>query len=92
MPGIITVPEFIRETREDFTSPTTSTFVNRIPQCRETVNKIDEVGVNNGDIKNVMTCVQCWKLVQLYCRNAMINIDIENSHTWNMNSFKFQHY
>lgn len=42
MPGIITVPEFIRETREDFTSPTTSTFVNRIPQCRETVNKIDE--------------------------------------------------
>ena len=45
MPGIITVPEFIRETREDFTSPTTSTFVNRIPQCRETVNRIDEVGV-----------------------------------------------
>ena len=61
MPGIITVPEFIRETREDFTSPTTSTFVNRIPQCRETVNKIDEVGVSNGDIKNVMICVQCWK-------------------------------
>ena len=61
MPGVITVPEFIRETREDFTSPTTSTFVQRIPQCRETVNKIDEVGVKNGDIKNVMICVQCWK-------------------------------
>ena len=43
MPGIITVPEFIRETREDYSSPTTSTFVNRIPQCRETVNKMDEV-------------------------------------------------
>ena len=43
MPGIITVPEFIRETREDFASPTTSTFVTRIPQCRETVTKIDEV-------------------------------------------------
>ena len=45
MPGVITVPEFIRETREDYTSPTTSTFVNRIPQCRETINKIDEVRI-----------------------------------------------
>lgn len=43
MPGVITVPEFIREAQEDYKSPTTSTFVNRIPQCRETVNKIDEV-------------------------------------------------
>jgi len=42
MPGVITVPEFIREAQEDYKSPTTSTFVNRIPQCRETVNKIDE--------------------------------------------------
>ena len=45
MPGIITVPEFIRETREDYSSPTTSTFVNRIPQCRETINKMDEVRI-----------------------------------------------
>ena len=45
MPGVITVPDFIRETREDYTSPTTSTFVNRIPQCRETVNRIDEVRI-----------------------------------------------
>ena len=43
MPGVITVPEFIRETKEDYSSPTTSTFVNRIPQCRETVNKVEEV-------------------------------------------------
>ena len=43
MPGVITVPDFIREAREDFASPTTSTFVNRIPQCRETINRIDEV-------------------------------------------------
>ena len=45
MPGVITVPDFIRETKEDYASPTTSTFVNRIPQCRETVNKIDEVRI-----------------------------------------------
>ena len=43
MPGVITVPDFIREAREDFASPTTSTFVTRIPQCRETINRIDEV-------------------------------------------------
>ena len=43
MPGVITVPEFIREAKEDYSSPTTSTFVNRIPQCRETVNKVEEV-------------------------------------------------
>ena len=43
MPGVITVPEFIRETKDDYSSPTTSTFVNRIPQCRETVNKVEEV-------------------------------------------------
>jgi len=42
MPGVITVPEFIRETKDDYSSPTTSTFVNRIPQCRETVNKVEE--------------------------------------------------
>ena len=44
MPGVITVPDFIREAKEDIASPTTSTFVNRIPQCRETINRIDEVG------------------------------------------------
>ena len=43
MPGVITVPDFIREAKEDIASPTTSTFVNRIPQCRETINRIDEV-------------------------------------------------
>ena len=43
MPAVITVPDFIRETKEDIASPTTSTFVNRIPQCRETINRIDEV-------------------------------------------------
>ena len=44
MPGIITVQDFVREVTEDFASPTTSNFVSRIPQCRETVNKLEEVG------------------------------------------------
>ena len=43
MPGVIAVSDFVRETREDINSPTTSGFVNRIPQCKETVHKLEEV-------------------------------------------------
>ena len=45
MPGVapISTPDFVREVREDFNSPTTSNFVNRIPQCKETVAKLEEV-------------------------------------------------
>lgn len=43
MPGVIAVSDFVRETREDINSPTTSGFVNRIPQCKETVVKLEEV-------------------------------------------------
>ena len=43
MPGVITVGEFVREAKEDQASPTTSTFVHRIPQCRETVTRVEEV-------------------------------------------------
>jgi len=42
MPGVIAVSDFVRETREDINSPTTSGFVNRIPQCKETVHKLEE--------------------------------------------------
>ena len=43
MPGVIAVSDFVRETREDINSPTTSGFVNRIPQCKETVQRLEEV-------------------------------------------------
>ena len=43
MPGVISVSDFLRETREDLSSPTTSNFVAHIPQCKETVNKLEEV-------------------------------------------------
>eukprot|EP00096_Caligus_rogercresseyi_P000256 TRINITY_DN10653_c0_g1_i1.p1 TRINITY_DN10653_c0_g1~~TRINITY_DN10653_c0_g1_i1.p1 ORF type:complete len:1071 (-),score=319.10 TRINITY_DN10653_c0_g1_i1:387-3599(-) len=42
MPGLISVSDFVRETSEDFSSPTTSNFVSRISQCRETVSRLDE--------------------------------------------------
>lgn len=43
MPGLIAVAEFVDETREDYNSPTTSTFVSRMPQCRQTITSLEEV-------------------------------------------------
>lgn len=46
MPGLIAVSEFVEETREDYNSPTTSTFVSRMPQCRQTITSLEEVRTN----------------------------------------------
>jgi Arf-GAP/SH3 domain/ANK repeat/PH domain-containing protein len=43
MPGLISVSEFVEESREDVDSPTTSTFVSRMSQCRQTVAALEEV-------------------------------------------------
>lgn len=43
MPGLIAVSDFIDETRGDYNSPTTSTFVSRMPQCRQTITALEEV-------------------------------------------------
>jgi hypothetical protein len=48
MPGLIGVNEFVDETREDYNSPTTSTFVSRMPQCRQTVSNLEEVSTKSG--------------------------------------------
>lgn len=45
MPGLIGIGEFIDETREDYSSPTTSTFVSRMPQCKQTINALEEVSM-----------------------------------------------
>ncbi|KAF6213619.1 hypothetical protein GE061_011340 [Apolygus lucorum] len=42
MPALISVNEFVDETREDYNSPTTSTFVSRMPQCRLTISNLEE--------------------------------------------------
>ena len=46
MPGLIAVSEFVEETREDYNSPTTSTFVSRMPQCRQTITSLEEVNLH----------------------------------------------
>lgn len=55
MPGLIAVSEFVEETREDYNSPTTSTFVSRMPQCRQTITSLEEVSSTPSN--TVMTAV-----------------------------------
>ena len=59
MPGVapISAPDFVREVREDFNSPTTSNFVNRIPQCKETVAKLEEVRHWTRRRKILLNCI-----------------------------------
>lgn len=45
MPGVVGIGEFIEETREDYNSPTTSTFVSRMPQFRQTISALEEVNM-----------------------------------------------
>ena len=42
MPEQISVSDFLKETWEDYKSPTTSSFTKRLPQCRNTVNSLEE--------------------------------------------------
>ncbi|RWS23306.1 hypothetical protein B4U80_10078 [Leptotrombidium deliense] len=39
----MSVNEFLAETREDFNSPTTSTFVSKMANCKHTVGSLEEV-------------------------------------------------
>ncbi|UXI21512.1 hypothetical protein NH340_JMT07455 [Sarcoptes scabiei] len=41
-PDVFTVKDFIHETRDDFSSPTTSTFYLNISHCKQLVNSIEE--------------------------------------------------
>ena len=45
MPEQISVSDFIEETWDDYNSPTTSSFVSRISQCRNVVTNLEEVRV-----------------------------------------------
>ena len=50
MPGVVSVEEFAHETREDVASPTTSTFVTKIPQFRQSIACLEEVGSAQTDV------------------------------------------
>uniref|UniRef100_A0A8C9VEP5 Arf-GAP with SH3 domain, ANK repeat and PH domain-containing protein 1-like n=1 Tax=Scleropages formosus TaxID=113540 RepID=A0A8C9VEP5_SCLFO len=42
MPELMSVEDFIAETLEDYSSPTTSSFTSRMSSCRNTVNGLEE--------------------------------------------------
>ncbi|XP_055840542.1 arfGAP with SH3 domain, ANK repeat and PH domain-containing protein isoform X1 [Episyrphus balteatus] len=42
MPVLIGIADFVEETRDDYNSPTTSTFASRMPDCRQTVSILEE--------------------------------------------------
>lgn len=42
MPVLIGVADFVEQTRDDYNSPTTSTFASRMPDCRHTVSILEE--------------------------------------------------
>ncbi|XP_022915073.1 arfGAP with SH3 domain, ANK repeat and PH domain-containing protein isoform X2 [Onthophagus taurus] len=42
MPHTIPVSEFVNETREDYNSPITSTFVSRMQECKNTISSLEE--------------------------------------------------
>ncbi|KAI8119051.1 ANK repeat and PH domain-containing protein 1, Arf-GAP with SH3 domain [Lucilia cuprina] len=41
-PALIGIAEFVEETRDDYNSPTTSTFASRMPDCRQTIAILEE--------------------------------------------------
>uniref|UniRef100_A0A3P8V4P5 Uncharacterized protein n=1 Tax=Cynoglossus semilaevis TaxID=244447 RepID=A0A3P8V4P5_CYNSE len=49
MPEVISVTEFISETNEDYTAPTTSSFSTRMLHCRNTVAALEESEAGEGE-------------------------------------------
>ena len=43
MPDQISVADFLAETWEDYNSPTTSNFVTRMGECKNTISALEEV-------------------------------------------------
>lgn len=43
MPGFVGVADFVCDTQEDFKNPTISSFADKIPQLKKTVNVLEEV-------------------------------------------------
>lgn len=48
MPDLISVQDFISQTREDLSSPTTSSFTSHMGKCRNTVCSLEEVREEPG--------------------------------------------
>lgn len=74
MPGLIAVSEFVEETREDYSSPTTSTFVSRMPQCRQTVGSLEEVSCWVAWRREWGPPVESNELIGMDCRIQVLSL------------------
>lgn len=48
MPECVSVPEFLQEVLDDWSSPTTSSFTSKMISCRNTVYLLEEVSTDRG--------------------------------------------
>lgn len=48
--ALIGIAEFVEEARDDYNSPTTSTFASRMPDCRQTISVLEEVRKNKSGV------------------------------------------
>uniref|UniRef100_A0A671YMM6 Arf-GAP with SH3 domain, ANK repeat and PH domain-containing protein 2-like n=2 Tax=Sparus aurata TaxID=8175 RepID=A0A671YMM6_SPAAU len=52
MPECVSVPEFLQEVQEDWSSPTTSSFTSKMISCRNTVYLLEEVSMTQRVVKH----------------------------------------
>lgn len=79
MPGLIGVIEFVDETREDYSSPTTSNFVYRMPQCRQTISSLEEVRSNLLVINSKTLCYIGIVLYDSTYIDTLISTEVEST-------------
>lgn len=74
MPGFHGVADFVDDTREDFKNPTISSFADKIPQLKKTVNVLEEVNsrlfhgyiIQESFSKKIAQFFRCM-FIRIYC-------------------------
>lgn len=82
MPDLITIPDFVSETNEDYKAPTTSSFTTRMSHCRNTVSALEEV----LDLdRTVLSKIK--KSVKAMSTSALTHVENEESYVQSLEKF-----